>query len=162
MRIDQGYAWCRYQLPARRAPVSLCLVRSGDKCLGMTETYRENGREYLMIYLASISSGITNTMKRRIFSRQDSRITQMRQDTTEMRSTLQGRNFSNSPASRKNYSPGTTGGKPWDTTNPVVAWLESPDGEYWSRGRHTPPRGALMSTKDDLEIDDDPAYLWYR
>lgn len=162
MRIDQWYAWRRHQLPARRAPVSLCLVRSGDKCLGMTETYRENGREYLMIYLASISSAITNTMKRRICSRPDSRIIQMRQDTIGMRSTLQGRNSSNSPDSQRNYSHGMTGGKPWDTTNPVIQWLESPDGELWSKGKHRTPYGVLMSVKDDLEYDDDPAYLWYR
>lgn len=139
-----------------------CIASGVTGCRGMTEISRENGREYLMIYLASISSAITNTMRHRIFSRQDSRIIQMRQDTIGMRSMLQGRNSSNSPDSQKNYSPGMNGGKPWDTTNPVVAWLESPAGEIWSKGKHRTPYGVLLSVKDDLEYDDDPAYLWYR
>jgi hypothetical protein len=44
----------------------------------------------------------------------------------------------------------------------IVTWLESPDGEKWSRALHKygwgmPP---LMSIKDDMEIDDDVRYLW--
>ncbi len=52
-----------------------------------------------------------------------------------------------------------TGEKPWDTTNEIVKWLESPAGEYWSQNRHA-PIVFLVSVKSELE--DHESYLWYR
>lgn len=37
----------------------------------------------------------------------------------------------------------------------VVKWLESPEGEYWSRQRHARFPGVLMAIKDDAAAEDE-------
>lgn len=57
-----------------------------------------------------------------------------------------------------------SGEKQWDTTNDVVAWLESPEGEEWSRLFHAPGYRKrltlLMVVKDDDEDSQIFDWLW--
>lgn len=58
-------------------------------------------------------------------------------------------------------SPGTNGVNSWDMSSDVRTWLESPDGEKWSRNRHR-PIWSLVTVKDDSSPDvDTTGYLWY-
>ena len=64
-----------------------------------------------------------------------------------------------------NFSRGTNGERQWDTTN-IVDWLESPEGQEWSKEFHfkTGIDGnhiyyQLVSVKDDNRAVD--AILWY-
>lgn len=121
------------------------------------------GKRYSTIYRALASFVTMNTEWRKIFLRQDSRIIPVRQNTIPMLQEQQETSSLSSLDSPKIYSHGTNGEKPWDTTNPVVEWLESPEGEFWSRKRthnsvsYMPP---LVIIKDD-GIGDWHAILWY-
>lgn len=41
------------------------------------------------------------------------------------------------------------GARQWDTTTEIIAWLESPAGEQWSRANHHRPGIGLVTLKDD-------------
>lgn len=60
-----------------------------------------------------------------------------------------------------NISLGTTGAKQWNTTS-VVEWLESPDGEEWSKTNHDWIYLLVMIKDDDPHewFFDFPAVLW--
>lgn len=54
------------------------------------------------------------------------------------------------------------GGRQWDMSE-IIAWLESTEGERWSRATHNLPGGRtvymLMSIKND-QTDGIDKYLW--
>jgi hypothetical protein len=54
-----------------------------------------------------------------------------------------------------------TGGKQWDTAkaNDVVSWLESPEGERWSRRKHGPVTFLVTIKPDDI-VDPIWNFLW--
>ena len=71
-----------------------------------------------------------------------------------------------------NFSRGKNGGKQWVTNDPaIVAWLESAEGEKWSRERHGRSQNVyyqLMAVKDDMMEHENNegiygfhALLWY-
>lgn len=159
-------------MPAPTIPITYNGYRSDGTCPysfivkvwewqhSMMTGCRRNGKKYSTTYPVSAYSEIMNTARPWIFSRQDSCTIQTKEAMTEMLSCQQERNSSISQDSQKTCSPGMNGAKPWDTTN-VIKWLESPDGEYWSRERN--PDGHitfLISLKDDDGIIE--STLWHR
>lgn len=66
------------------------------------------------------------------------------------------------------YSRGTNGEKLWDTeTTSVIEWLESPEGQEWSRKKHEHARldFQLVTIKNDMDVvnnvTDIDVLLWY-